>query len=306
MGETNMTRVNGLFSALLTPIRRDGKIDFHQVSKLIELVLEAGVDGICIGGATSEFPQFDISERKELVSFAANQLNGRAQLIVAIGSSSYFQSLDLGRHAAEAGSDALMLPMPHFFTHDQSDLVYFSRQLARELNFPLLIYHLPQFTQQLTLEAILELINFEDNIVGIKDSSGHPESQKLLSKARSETPFSLFIGNDSLVLDGLRADWDGAISGISSCCPELLVSLYSSVRRGDLSAAEEYNRLLLELITQVSKLPFPWGLKSALEVRGIHAGPRSLPQSELRQQQDRDLKEWFSEWLVQQSIASLS
>lgn len=301
-----MESLKGLFSALLTPVRPNGRIDFEQLSRLMEFVLDAGVDGICIGGATSEFPHFDVAERRELISFAAQQLRGRGKLIIAIGSSSYFQSLELGRHAADAGSDALMLPMPHFFHYDQADLVWFCRRIARELAFPVLIYHLPQFTQHLSLEAVIELINSEEVIVGIKDSSGDPESQRLLSSAQSETPFRLFVGNDSLVLDGLRAGWDGVISGISSCCPELLVSLYASVRRGDLEAAEAYNRSLQELIQRVSQLPFPWGLKSALEARGIQAGPRSLPQSEPRKQQDRDLKEWFSKWLVRQSLNTLS
>src|SRR5690606_9670880 len=259
-----MESLNGLFSALLTPVRPDGEIDFEQLSRLIDFVLSSGVDGICIGGATSEYPHFDIAQRRELISFAAEQLRGRGRLIVAIGSSSYFQSLKLGRQAADVGSDALMLPMPHFFHYDQADLMWFCRRIARELAFPVLIYHLPQFTQQLSLEAIIELINSEEFIVGIKDSSGDPVCQRLLSSTRSKTSFRLFVGNDSLVVDGLRAGWDGVISGISSCCPELLVSLYASIRRGDLEAAEAYHRSIQELIQRVSQLPFPWGLKSIL------------------------------------------
>lgn len=298
-----MKSFDGLFSALLTPVRHDGKIDFDQVSQLINLVLGAGINGICIGGATSEFPHFDVSQRKELVSFAAQKLNGRGNLITAIGASSYFQALELGRHAGEAGSDALMLPMPYFFPHEQDDLICYCRQLARELNFPVLIYHLPQFTQELALEATLELIASEKNIVGIKDSSGNPDNQEFLSRARSGRDFSLLVGNDSLVLGSLRSGWDGVISGVSSCCPELLVALFRSVRSGNLTAAEEYNVLLQELITRVSQLPFPWGLKSVLEARGIRSGPRSLPQSDQRQSQDKELKEWVTRWFERMSEA---
>lgn len=289
--------LKGVFAALVTPRDDRGRADLDRLNEIIDFVLARGVSGICLGGATSEYPHFDLSERKDLIRAAACHLKGRARLLVAIGSSSIEGVLELGREAVEAGGDALVLPMPHFYRYAQSDLEHFARQVARKLDFPCILYNLPATTNLLTVETILRLLESEDNLVALKDSSGDLAAQVTLAANRPRSGCALLVGADEVFFPALEKGWDGIISGIASFCPELPASVFRQYHAGELEAARRSYQSLLELIQRVDALPFPWGIRVGQEVRGIRTGPLAIPPSPERELQIQELKGWLEQWL---------
>src|SRR5687767_7122084 len=164
--------MKGLFAAVATPVDGDGRLDLAALDRLIEFLLAAGVDGICVGGATGEYPHFQIRERAQVIRRAAERLPRNRALLVGIGAPSARRVIKLGRLAAEEGSEALLLPMPMFFRYEQDDLRAFCVHVSRELAAPCLLYDLPDFTNGLAPATVLSLLREEEFIVGIKDSSG--------------------------------------------------------------------------------------------------------------------------------------
>jgi 4-hydroxy-tetrahydrodipicolinate synthase len=290
-------KLSGVFAALITPLDDRGSIDYCTFERLIDFLIERGVDGVAVGGATGEYPHFDIEERKKLISRAARRLAGGKALLAGIGTSSIYTTLQLGEHAVQSGCRALLVPMPHFFQYEQHDLAAYCQTVSRTLRAPCLLYNLPSFTNGLQCETSIQLLQAEENLIGIKDSGSDRRSLARLAQANGQGCFSLLVGNDSLLLDALNAGWDGVISGIAGFLPELTVSLYRNFRAGEHQAARNCQTLLDGVIEEVVKLPIPWAIRVGLDMRGLPNGPFHVPLSAVRKHRIEELHAWFSQWL---------
>jgi len=289
--------MNGLFAAVVTPIGTDGRLDETVFDHLVEFLLSAGVHGLCIGGATGEYPHFQARERAQVIRQAARRIPRNRALLVGIGAASMRRVIKLGQVAIEEGSEALLLPAPMFYRYEQDDLRAFCTHVARELAAPCLLYDLPDFTNGFAPSTVLALLREEQFVIGIKDSSGRQENIDAFVAARHGEAWTLLVGDDRLLMRGLRAGWDGGISGVAGFCPELLVRLYQSVTSGRTEEAARLQTLLDELIARIGVFPTPWGIRIGLAARGINTGPLPLPITPRRRQQIEAFHAWFPGWL---------
>jgi 4-hydroxy-tetrahydrodipicolinate synthase len=289
--------ITGLFAAVATPVRDDGRFDEAAFDRLVDFLLAAGVDGICVGGATGEYPHFEVAERTAVIHRARQRLPDDRAFLVGIGSSSLRGTLALGEAAIAAGARALLLPMPMFFRYQQDDLEAFASRVTRTLRAPCLLYDLPDFTNGLAPDTTLALLRDEEFIIGIKDSSGRTENVARFAEARQDKNWTLLVGDDRLLRAGLLAGWDGGISGIAGCHPELLVALDRSCRQGDTNEAARLQRRLDELVSKLSVFPTPWGIRIALDARGLSTGPLPLPLTSARLRQVAEFQDWLRAWL---------
>lgn len=290
-------KVSGLLAAVATPVRSDGRPDDDTFDRLIDFLIERGVDGVVIGGATSEYPHFEIADRVAMIRRAVARVPSGKLTLAAIGATSPRAPLELGRHALDAGVAAVLLPMPMFFRYQQRDLYAFCTQVSRKLAAPCLLYDLPDFTNAIAPETAIELLRSEAHIIGIKDSSGRPERLAMFAGARGDSEWSLMVGDDGLLRQGMACGWDGGVSGIASFCPELLVALHRSCRRGETAEAQRLQGLLDELIERLSWFPAPWGIRLGLAARGLDTGPLPLPLSDERMAQIARFQEWVPGWI---------
>ena len=290
-------RISGLYTALATPVTDTGQLDLDGVDRLCDFVLERGATGLCLGGATSEYPRFEHADRLAVLRRVTRRLRPDVPLIVAVGASSIERTVDLGRAAFDQGGRAVLVPMPWFFPYDQDDLAAYVAHVARALPGPCLLYDLPDFTSALAVETIVELLAGTDGVAGIKDSSGRAERLERLSSARAGRDWSLLAGDDRCALAAARAGWDGAVSGLACCCPELLAVLHESIASGNAGEADRYQSLVNQLAARVSRLPAPWGVRAVLAARGCDIGPPPLPASPRRAAEMADLAAWLPPWL---------
>lgn len=295
--------VSGIFAAVATPVDSFGRPDLTAFDRLVDFMFDAGLDGICVGGATGEYPHFEIADRQALVRRAAARVPPGRTLLAGIGGAPVKKVLQLGRSALESGARALLLPMPFFFRYEQHDLAAFARHVASALQAPCLLYDLPGFTNPIATATAIDLMSSEPDIVGIKDSSGSTDRLRQFVAARADASWSLIVGDDALLGEGLEAGWNGGISGLASFCPELIVGLYRSTRAGDRDESAHYRTLLEELIQQVSALPVPWGVRLGLAARGLDTGVMPLPISEARREQIARFNAWLPAWMERLGVS---
>lgn len=289
--------LSGLHAAAVTPRTAAGAVDYRAFDRIVDLLLAAGVDGICLGGATAEFPHATREERIQLIHHAVRRV-GDAALLVGIGAASPADVVPLGRAAFEAGARAVLLSMPVFFRYQQEDLEAFCAEAAAEIDGPVLLYDLPAFTTPLTTATVVQLLEHAPHIVGIKDSSGQAERLPALLTARGDRPWRLMVGDDALLVDAMRAGWDGCISGTSGAFPELLLATLRAARAGDSATLDGLVPLVQELFAQQGVFPTPWGIRIGLEARGIDVGPLPLPPSAGRLAQRAAYLEWAPGWMA--------
>ena len=295
--------MTGLFAAVVTPIHADGRIDLPTFDRLIDFLVEAGVSGICIAGATGEYPHFETADRKAIIGRAAHRLPGDRALVVGIGAPSMRHCVELGEAALAAGARALLLPMPMFFRYRQEDLEAYCASVSGALRAPCLLYNLPDFTNGLAPATVLKLLREQEFITGIKDSSGQLAHLTAFADARQDHPWTLLVGDDRLLAPGLQAGWNGGISGVAGFCPELLVALYRSFVDGRPQETARLSGLLDELIVQLAPFPTPWGIRVGLAARGIETGPLPLPVTATRKEQIAAFTEWLPRWLQRTGLA---
>lgn len=288
---------SGVFAAVTTPTTENGALDLSTFDRHIELLLDGGADGICLGGATAEYPHVELADRRTLIARAARRLPSDAAMLVAIGAPTVRHVIDLGRFAFDQGCRAVLLPMPMFFRYQQQDLAAYCREVAEQLAAPCLLYDLPEFTNPLDPETAIDLLTHEEHIVGIKDSSGKPDRARRFAEARGAQDWALLVGDDSRLRDALAAGWDGGVSGLSSLCPELIVALVRAAKAGDVKEVARCQSLVDDLIAQISGLPVPWGIRIALEARGLPTGALPLPMTAERRERATRLQAWLPGWL---------
>ena len=298
--------VDGLFAAVPTPVQTDGRLDLPAFDRLVDFLIGAGLPGICIAGATGEYPHFETADRIALIRRAAARLPRDRTLLVGIGAPSIRLAVELGEAAMAAGSRALLLPMPMFFRYEQQDLEAFCAEVSRALQAPCLLYNLPAFTNGLETQTIANLLRSEPFIAGIKDSSGNVENLSALSHARADAAaqWSLLVGDDRLLLAGMRQGWDGAISGVAALCPELLIALHESAVQRQQDEAERLQLLLQDLLSHMAAFPTPWAIRIGLAARGCSTGPLPLPLTAARHRQIAGFTAWLQEWLVTTGLGS--
>ena len=125
-----------------------------------------------------------------------------------------------------------------------------------------------------------------------------PANLTTFADARQGREWTLLVGDDRLLHAGLQAGWDGSVSGVAGCCPDLLVALVRSAGDGRATETARLQALLDELIGRLSVFPTPWGIRIALEARGFATGPLPLPLIPGRRQQILEFQEWFRGWIA--------
>jgi 4-hydroxy-tetrahydrodipicolinate synthase len=295
--------VSGVLAALATPVDDAGRIDLTTFDRVIDFAVDRGVDGVVIGGGTAEYPAFELDDRARLAAQAVRRIQGRGSVVTCVGTASIHSTLRLARMAADSGSDALLIPMPHFFRYEQQDLAAFCEEVCRSVSTPCLLYNLPSFTNGVNVETAIHLLESIPNLMGMKDSSGVKANLAPLAQARKRRGFSLFVGDDSILLDAFQAGWDGVVSGIACFVPELITAVYRAHRSGNEPQAAAYQAVLDEVIEHVVQLPIPWGVRVGLAARGIPNGPMHVPPTAERRAEIAELGIWLRHWAEERGLA---
>lgn len=286
--------LHGIFAALPTPFGLDGEPLWEALDALVDFGLGKGLRGLCLGGATGEYAACSLEHRQQAFRRVARRANGRARLICAIGCEHAGQVRQLALTAADCGAIALLFPTPAFLRYEQDDLVDFMGQVSADLPLPVLLYHLPQFTRDLGISNVLRLIATVPNIIGLKDSSGQRANLGEIQGAQAWGSMVFMIGSDDLLLEAFQHGAAGAISGIASGCPELVLPVYQAFRAGDLSQARGLQARLTELMTRLEGLPVPWAMKLALQARGLEMGSMPWPMGPNLRQKALAFQNWYA------------
>ncbi len=281
-------------AALLTPRLPDRRVDLDAVELMTRFALDRGVDGVVPCGGTGEYFDLPASQRMAVLERVVRACGGRGLVIAGVGSASARESVRLARHAFRSGADAVLLPPPHFYRYGDSDLRQFYHHASRKIGGPVLLYNLAGFVSPIGEDVAADLIASEENIVGIKDSSGTLDILRRLSAARAAAV--RIQGHDLRLADSLREGLlDGAISGPASVVPELTLAQFESY--GSEPAFAEATAFYREFIARMEEFPYPWALKWVAERRGLYPARLPFPPGPDREAAAERFAAFFDDWL---------
>ena len=267
--------LTGIIPPLVTPLRARDELDVPGLERLLERVLGGGVCGVFLLGTTGEGPSLSYRLRRELVDRACRQVKGRVPVLVGITDTAFEESVNLARHAAEAGAAALVVAPPYYLPEGQPELLEYLDHLLPELPLPLFLYNMPALTKvSFELDTLRRAME-QPRIVGLKDSSGNMiYFHRAVGLLKARPDWTLLIGSEELLADAVLAGGHGGVSGGANLFPRLYVRLYEAARAGDMDRVRELHKLVLRVsgsLYSVGRHPSSVikGLKCALACQGV-------------------------------------
>lgn len=268
----NTERFRGVIPPVPTIVDETGALDKKGMAVLIERVVASGVNGMLLLGSGGEFCHMSTALRKEVAEFTVKQVAGRMPVLLGVGACGTAEVIDLGRHAASIGVDAVLVVNPYYAKLSEEALFRHYQKIAATLEVPVLLYNFPALTgQELTVELVKRLALSCPNIVGIKDTvDSISHTRQLITDVKSARPdFLVFSGFDEYLLDTLILGGDGGVPASSNYAPDICCGIYKAFQNNDLAAITGLEQRLARLMPIYSlDTPYFGLVKEAIRLTG--------------------------------------
>ena len=255
---------------LVTPFDEKGDIDESKLAELVGWVEERGVDFIVPCGSNSEAELMTAEERARVVEIVVESAS--VPILAGTGHPGLRESTIQTELAASAGADAALIVTPFYFSHSQEDMAIYYKKLAELVSIPIYLYSVPKFTHvSLEPDTIAELSD-DENIKGMKDSSGNSDLFQQEVEVTKEKDFDMLVGAGGIYAQALEMGATGGVLALANIAPEKCSEIYQLYKKGDSENAKILNDELVELNRGVTGTYGISGLKAAMEMRGAPAG----------------------------------
>jgi 4-hydroxy-tetrahydrodipicolinate synthase len=246
-------KLEGVIPAPLTPLTEQGKVDFPLLQKQISWFLQAGINGLFIGGTTGEGAYLTTAEKRDIFTATREVAGGRVPLCLACIQPSTSQVLDELAALEDLEPDFVVAVTPFYYEMPHKAILAHFLQIADGAPVPLVLYNIPQCTHNpIPVETVLELAHAK-NIAGLKDSSGDFVSFTRGLLASVPAHFSWIMGEDALDGPALLAGASGIVSGLSNVWVRFHVDLYRAAAAGDREGVRK-NQALIDRLYDIHRV----------------------------------------------------
>jgi 4-hydroxy-tetrahydrodipicolinate synthase len=291
--EMKMALFKGAFTALITPMKDTGDVDFDGLRRLIQFQLENGIDGLVPIGTTGETPALDENEEECILKIVMEETAGRVPVIAGAGSNSTKHAVLYTKRARDMGADAALIVTPYYNKPNDDGLIRHFEAVA-EVGIPIIVYNIASRTGRNISTPLLEKLSRIPNIAGVKEASGDINQMGDVIntiKRPGKGAFTVLSGDDALTLPLLALGGDGVISVISNLLPAKTAALVKAAAAGDFEKAREIHHELLPFIKAAFIETNPVPIKRALEFAGLPSGPVRLPLGRMSDANEKIVRE---------------
>lgn len=272
--------LKGTATAMITPFRADGGVDFGSFGDMIEYQIAGGTDMLVILGTTGEPATMTEEEKTAVMEFAVKKAKGRIKLVFGCGSNCTAHAVEAAKKAEKIGADGLLAVTPYYNKCTQNGLIAYYSSICEAVNLPVIAYCVPSRTGVNILPATMAKIAELPNMAGLKDASGNmSQTMETLRLVRGKC--DLYSGEDALNLPILAVGGSGVISVLSNLVPADVKKLYNLVQEGNRAEAFALADKLLPLAQACFIEVNPIPAKAAMNLLGFSAGPPRAPLSEI-------------------------
>lgn len=237
----------GVYPAVTTKFTTDDRLDNEMFAKNIEAQLNAGVDGIILGGTLGEASSLMEDEKDELVKYTAELAKGKVPVVMNIAEQTTKEAIKAAEKAKANGADGLMMLPPMRYKADDLETVTYFKAVANSTDLPIMIYNNPvDYKIEVTLDMFEALTDCE-NIQAVKEST-RDISNVTRMKTRFGNRFKILSGVDTLALESLLMGADGWVAGLVCAFPAETVAIYRLQKAGRIAEAIEIYRWFLPLL----------------------------------------------------------
>lgn len=272
-----MNKFCGTGVAMVTPFNNDGSIDYHGLEKLINYLIQGGVEYLVSLGTTGESATIDKSEKKAIWEFTAQVVDKRVPLVAGIGGNSTREITDTLRHFNTNGFAAILSVSPYYNKPTQNGIYAHYKSIAEVSPLPIILYNVPSRTgSNITAETTLRLAHDFKTIIGIKEASDNFNQFNEIMRDKP-TDFLFISGDDPVALPLIAMGAAGIISVIGNAIPQIFSTMTRACLSGDFTEARPLHYRIIEFTRLIFSEGSPAGIKAALKQVGICEDYLRLP-----------------------------
>ncbi len=269
------TIFRGIATALVTPMTTTG-VDYDALARLIDFQLESGIHALVAVGTTGESATLSPAERKAVIRFTVERVNGRVPVIAGTGTNHTDHVLEFTRSACGDGADAVLVVTPYYNKATQSGLIAHFTAIADASEKPVILYNVPSRTGCNLLPATVAALADHEKIVAVKEASGNM-SQVVEIFARCGDRLDVYSGEDALTVPMMAMGGAGCISVLSNVVPAQTVQMANYALAGNYGEAAELQCRLLPLTNALFSQVNPIPVKAAVSAMGYGTEHLRLP-----------------------------
>ncbi len=264
-----MTLVTGATTALITPFKNN-KLDEQTYASLIQRQIDNGIDAVCPVGTTGESATLSHDEHKRCIEIAVEVCKGSdVKVLAGAGSNATHEAIDIAKHAASCGVDALFSVSPYYNKPSQEGLYQHYKAIANAVSdLPFMLYNVPGRTRvDIQADTVIRLFDDVKNIYGVKEATGSVERTIELLSRRPE--LKVFSGDDAIDFPILACGGAGVTSVTANLVPDMKSQLVHSALNGDFKKSCNISNELYPLnkILFCESNPIP--IKAAMYLSGL-------------------------------------
>lgn len=254
---------HGSMVALVTPMSKNGEIDYRAVERLVDFHLDNNTDALVVAGTTGEASALSFAEKKSLLKHVVGRVNDRIPVIAGTATNATQTTIELTEMAMSVGADACLIMTPAYVKPTQAGLIAHYQAIAQAVALPIILYNVPGRTAcDLLPETIIELARVA-NIIGVKEATGDMDRVKQIVEACGDK-MDIYSGDDATCCELMRLGGRGVISVTANVAPSLMAAMAKAALAGDDHSAREINQKLeslhRDLFIESNPIPVKWAL----------------------------------------------
>jgi 4-hydroxy-tetrahydrodipicolinate synthase len=262
-----------VLTAIVTPFRDDGSVDFDAFQALCTHLVENGSDGIVVAGTTGESPTLSDDERLDLVRAALEAVGDSATVVAGTGTYSTAHSVHLTEAAHELGASAFLVVTPYYNKPPQRGIVAHFEEVARTTDRTIVVYNIPaRVVVNIEPETITRLTEIE-NVRAVKQANADLDQARHIVACG----LALYAGDDNLIQPFLELGGSGGVCVHTHVVGPQVAEQVRAALGGDLERARELDRQLEPSYELLGVAPNPIAIKAALRLLGHSVGGHRLP-----------------------------
>jgi 1-pyrroline-4-hydroxy-2-carboxylate deaminase len=258
----------GVYPAVTTKFTIADELDFSMQAKNLEAQLEAGVEGIILGGTLGESSVLSNEEKEALVKFTVDYVKGKVPVIINIAEGATSEAIRFAQKAQDWGASGLMVLPPMRYKTDHRETVSYFTTIAQSTDLPIMIYNNPvDYKTEVTIPMFEELLKL-DSIQAVKESTRDVSNVTRLRNAFGNR-IKILSGVDTIAIEEMLMGADGWVAGLVCAFPKETVAIYKLIKAGRIEEALAIHRWFLPLLELDIHSKLVQYIKLAEEFTGI-------------------------------------
>jgi len=273
--------LEGSIVALVTPMARDGSVDYQSLAALVEWHVACGTNAIVAVGTTGESATLSVEEHCEVIRETVRLCRGRVPVIAGTGANSTTEAIEWTQAAKEAGADACLLVTPYYNKPSQRGLIAHHTRIAESVAIPQILYNVPGRTACDMLPDTVVALSKVPNIIGIKEATGNLERGRELL-LRCPPDFAVYSGDDATALELILLGARGNISVTANVAPAQMAEICRLGLRAHSASGKDQQQLAAQaralndkiaalhqdLFLEANPVPVKWALARMGKMQG--------------------------------------